>query len=87
MYTSRDESAGIKLTDFGLALLYPGASTSLKDDNLVGTPGYGKHCDSLEERFAVDPSCSGPEATYLGDCVVVRSCFRRCSIATPKLRP
>lgn len=39
MYTSRDESAGIKLTDFGLALLYPGASISLKDDNLVGTPG------------------------------------------------
>eukprot|EP00752_Nemacystus_decipiens_P012818 g11352.t1 len=40
MYTSRDESAGIKLTDFGLALLYPGASTLLRDDNLVGTPGY-----------------------------------------------
>ena len=42
MYTSRDESAGIKLTDFGLALLYPGASTILKDDNLVGTPGYAE---------------------------------------------
>eukprot|EP00903_Cladosiphon_okamuranus_P009913 g9412.t1 len=40
MYTSRDESARIKLTDFGLALLYPGASISLRDDNLVGTPGY-----------------------------------------------
>ncbi|CAM9707408.1 unnamed protein product [Scytosiphon promiscuus] len=40
MYTSRDSDAAIKLTDFGLALLYPGASVTVQDDNLVGTPGY-----------------------------------------------
>lgn len=51
MYTSRAEDAGIKLTDFGLALLYPGAPVSQDGrpggqrreqvwiDNLVGTPG------------------------------------------------
>lgn len=39
MYTSRDDDANIKLTDFGLALLYPGASVTMHDDNLVGTPG------------------------------------------------
>lgn len=39
MYTSRDDDANIKLTDFGLALLYPGASVTVHDDNLVGTPG------------------------------------------------
>lgn len=39
MYTSRDDDAAIKLTDFGLALLYNGASTTVRDDNLVGTPG------------------------------------------------
>ncbi|CAM9628981.1 unnamed protein product [Ectocarpus sp. 6 AP-2014] len=40
MYTSRDDDTKIKLTDFGLALLYPGASVTVHDDNLVGTPGY-----------------------------------------------
>lgn len=39
MYTSREDDANIKLTDFGLALLYPGASVIVQDDNLVGTPG------------------------------------------------
>lgn len=52
MYTSREEDANIKLTDFGLAMLYPGASVTQEGggvggqerkqvwiDNLVGTPG------------------------------------------------
>ncbi|CAM9934371.1 unnamed protein product [Pylaiella littoralis] len=53
MYTSRKDDAGIKLTDFGLALLYPVTSVTggggllggqqrnqVWVDNLVGTPGY-----------------------------------------------
>ena len=39
MYISRDVNSGIKLTDFGLAMLHSGASITRKDDNLVGTPG------------------------------------------------
>ncbi|CAN0369247.1 unnamed protein product, partial [Laminaria digitata] len=40
MYISRAVTSGIKLTDFGLAMLHSGASVTRRDDNLVGTPGY-----------------------------------------------
>lgn len=39
MYISRAVTSGIKLTDFGLAMLHSGASVTRRDDNLVGTPG------------------------------------------------
>lgn len=40
LYVSRAADAEVKLTDFGLAMLDDGASTTRRDDNLVGTPGW-----------------------------------------------